>query len=523
MSACIPELHGGQSQTESRAASITGDRVGESDSDMPPANVKTHWYRSSLFQIWIVGCVFFCAPGMYNALSSLGAGGLATPWYANATAAAGYVFMAVLCITGGLLVSKIGLTKALLISSTGDIIYAGSLYLNSKNGTQWFLMLEPPSAETASCTPSKAPSSLVRILYPSFTVLTEPVAQSHRVFYPVGGAIIFGLNHSTDSSGGVSLKTYLVIIGIMCAGPFIAVNLSPPHKVQRTDGKPIIFRKTYFRPPFILPLHSQSLKEWFAIVSSPKMWLLFPLFFTSWFYGSYIGTLETQYFNVRTRSLTAFVTPFGDILGGICIGYFLDWKWLTENQRARAAFVFLMALNLGLWIWTAVITKYLQDNQPVIDWTSSSFGRTWAPFIMFEFATMATQATLYWIVSFRAFTHALLLHSSSRTDAFLGTLMFASVSKDVNTLSYITGSLRGVECAGQAVAYGIKSTNTSDWISIGLNIGLFVLSIPFAWVVIKDIGKEGVDNTIGVVVGSEQDAGDGEYVKEKAGLDVESV
>lgn len=28
--------------------------------------------------------------GMYNALSSLGAGGLATPWYANATAAAGY-------------------------------------------------------------------------------------------------------------------------------------------------------------------------------------------------------------------------------------------------------------------------------------------------------------------------------------------------------------------------------------------------------------------------------------------------
>lgn len=27
---------------------------------------------------------------MYNALSSLGAGGLATPWYANATAAAGY-------------------------------------------------------------------------------------------------------------------------------------------------------------------------------------------------------------------------------------------------------------------------------------------------------------------------------------------------------------------------------------------------------------------------------------------------
>lgn len=31
------------------------------------------------------------------------------------------------------------------------------------------------------------------------------------------------------------------------------------------------------------------MKEWFVVVSHPKMWLLFPLFFTSWFYGSYIG------------------------------------------------------------------------------------------------------------------------------------------------------------------------------------------------------------------------------------------
>ena len=54
---------------------------------------------------------------MYNALSALGAGGLATPWYANATAAAGYVFMAFMCIFGGLLVSKIGMTKALLVST----------------------------------------------------------------------------------------------------------------------------------------------------------------------------------------------------------------------------------------------------------------------------------------------------------------------------------------------------------------------------------------------------------------------
>lgn len=40
------------------------------------------------------------------------------------------------------------------------------------------------------------------------------------------------------------------------------------------------------------------------------------------------------------------------------------------------------------------------------------------------------------------------------------------------SLSYMTGTLRGVECAGQAVAYGIKSSDTTDWLSIGLNVGL---------------------------------------------------
>lgn len=46
------------------------------------------------------------------------------------------------------------------------------------------------------------------------------------------------------------------------------------------------------------------------------------------------------------------------------------------------------------------------------------------------------------------------------------------VSDDFIALSYMTGTLRGVECAGQAVAYGIKSSDTTNWLSIGLNVGL---------------------------------------------------
>lgn len=74
----------------------------------------------------------------------------------------------------------------------------------------------------------------------------------------------------------------------------------------------------------------------------------------------------------------------------------------------------------------------------------------------------------------------------------------------------MTGTLRGVECAGQAVAYGIKSSDTTNWLSIGLNVGLstwlpsmmfvdsdkfctVVLSLPFAWMVVRKVGVEEFD------------------------------
>ncbi|KAJ3993667.1 hypothetical protein F5050DRAFT_1810317 [Lentinula boryana] len=260
-----------------------------------------HWFRGTIFQILVVGGVFFCAPGMYNALSSLGAGGLATPWYANATAAAGYVFMAFFCLIGGIIVGKIGVKAALLISSTGDIIYAGSLYLNSKNGTQWFLMFGPYNLQNTayglisnflfagSILSGCTDGLMYTVEGPVITSYPEPHRRGRmlalwvfmRNAAPViGGAIIFGLNSSLDSSGGVSLETYLVIIGIMCAGPFIATLLSHPENVQRKDGVKIRMRKAGWR---------QTFNEWYRVVCSANILLLCPLFFTSWFYGSYIG------------------------------------------------------------------------------------------------------------------------------------------------------------------------------------------------------------------------------------------
>ncbi|KAJ7723980.1 hypothetical protein DFH07DRAFT_855507 [Mycena maculata] len=116
-------------------------------------------------------------------------------------------------------------------------------------------------------------------------------------------------------------------------------------------------------------------------------------------------------------------------------------------------------------VWTALVTKQHENDKPVIDWTSGRiFSSTFTLFILFDLATMNTQTSfkLYWLIS--------------------------QMSNDFIALSYMTGILRGVECAGRAVAYGIKSSNTTDWLSIGLNVGLIVFSLPFVWTVIRKIG-----------------------------------
>ena len=45
---------------------------------------KRDWHRSTLFNAFIIGGVGFLAPGLWNAMNSLGAGGAESPYLINA-------------------------------------------------------------------------------------------------------------------------------------------------------------------------------------------------------------------------------------------------------------------------------------------------------------------------------------------------------------------------------------------------------------------------------------------------------
>ncbi|KAL8278333.1 hypothetical protein RQP46_009225 [Phenoliferia psychrophenolica] len=265
--------------------------------DPVPARHPVYWYRGVMMQIIVVGCVFMCAPGMYNALANLGAGGLATPYWNNATAAAGYIFMAFCAVFGGVVVSKLG--DGFMYAIEGPIVVG---YPEPER--RGFLLGIWVALRNAG-----------------------PV---------IGGAIILAINHSSDSTGAVSLTTYVAIIAIMCCGPFISLLISRPERVQRRDGVKIVMRKTGWM---------QCLREWWTVASSKNMYMLYPMFFCSWFSTSYIGTLQTIYFTVRTRSLFAFTIPFADIVRGIeCAGQAVAYGVKSSATNNYIS----VGLNMGL-------------------------------------------------------------------------------------------------------------------------------------------------------------------------------
>jgi hypothetical protein len=63
--------------TEQSSPSVSSEHIA-------PQDVKRVWYRSTLFNACIIGGVGFMAPGLWNAMNSLGAGGAQSPFLINA-------------------------------------------------------------------------------------------------------------------------------------------------------------------------------------------------------------------------------------------------------------------------------------------------------------------------------------------------------------------------------------------------------------------------------------------------------
>lgn len=204
----------------------------------------------------------------------------------------------------------------------------------------------------------------------------------------IGGAINLALNVKDAETGKVGYNTYLVLIGIQCAGLPIALMLSPPEKVIRDDGTkvPQIKNSTWLKEG----------KAVWKLLQSRRILLLIPIFIVGNWGLPYNGNYFATYFSVRARALGSFLYAIAGISGDLLTGMALDYKGWSRSRRATVVWIWLVCLILSLWIWQTTNQVLFDSTTPKLDWTSPDFGRGFATYILWAFSSESLNTYLYW-------------------------------------------------------------------------------------------------------------------------------
>ncbi|WQF84404.1 Putative Ion channel regulatory protein, UNC-93 [Colletotrichum destructivum] len=420
------------------------------------AAVKRVWYHSTLFNAFVIGGVGFMAPGLWNAMNALGAGGAQEPFLVNAANALVFGLMGFLCLFGGPIANRIGLSWTLLLGAVGYPLYSAGLYTNNRFGNVWFVLVG-----AAACGISAglfwASEGAVALGYP------EPSKRGKymniwlwfRTGGPlVGGAIVLALNNNAaaKTKGKVGSQTYLVFIALQCMSVPLALALSPPEKVQRSDGSKVIIKaEKSFKAEFQALLRVSMRKD---------VLLLLPIFWAAYF-NQYSGNFQSYYFGVRARALIGFVSNFGTLLSSQIISMLLDHKKFSVKKRINIGFYYVIAWHVIAWVYGWVIQEKYTRNPPAYDWEDKGFVEGFFVLLLWDFARQALQNWLYYLLA-------------TKTD-------------NISELARFSGILRGQESFSQAISFGI---NTQKWkggrVPLAINTALLVLAVYPTWLVVRD-------------------------------------
>ncbi|KAJ3540802.1 hypothetical protein NM208_g4898 [Fusarium decemcellulare] len=413
------------------------------------------WYRGTLYQAIVLGIVSFSQQGIWTALASMGAGGLASPYFVNAANVITYVIMIVFSPIFSVLGNRFSLKWILVFGTIGYLPYFGALYCNSVYGTQWFLLFGAVTCgfSAAALWTSEAaiavayPESDRRGLYISLWMAIGLVGTV------IGSSVQLALNIHDSEQGSISTSTYLAMIGLSCIGLPLALTIAPPHKLIRTDGTKPTFSSGQSR----IPLKEGFIGLWNA-TKSRHILLLMPIFITVRWSYTYQSNYLTVYFTVRGRALAGFVQTICGIIATVLWGRLLDSHKLFKSRRAlcNIGWYSMLVVFVVQWIFNFYMQASLQSRvpAPVLDIYSWEYAKATAGYCLFSIAGNASVVWTYWILGV--------------------------YNNDIDKLSYTSGILRSAESLGFAIAYGIGSKeHVSLMTNLAVSFAVFVASVPF--------------------------------------------
>ncbi|KAN0060489.1 hypothetical protein ACQY0O_007820 [Thecaphora frezii] len=355
------------------------------------------FHRTVLFQILVVGIVSFSQPGIWNALSNLGAGGQQKPYLVNAANALTYGIMTFGCALAGGLCNRIGIKWTLVIGVCFYTPYASSLYCNNRFGTEWYVILAAGLCGVGASL-FWASEAAIAVGYPSPDQRGKMVGiwMGLRNLAPlISGGISLSLNTKGTQAGKVNYNTYLALIGLQCIGLPTALLLSHPSKVIRPDGT---------RIPHLNRTETSiatEIRGIFSALKSPTITLLIPFFVVGMWGTTYQSNYLTVNFSVRARALASLLTAIVSLSADVTMGVVMDSKLMGKNQAQAATrmWFFLASFTTGLWIWQTVTEVHFTRNRTAVDWNDGPrFSNALAVYILWKFIYELQQNFVYWLV-----------------------------------------------------------------------------------------------------------------------------
>ncbi|KAG6378422.1 major facilitator superfamily domain-containing protein [Boletus reticuloceps] len=385
-----------------------------------PKGLKGFYYHP-YFQVTMLGFVCFMCPGMFNALGGIGGGGqVNTTAQANAGTAT-YATFAFFAFFSGTVNNVLGPRLTLFLGTLGYSLYIASFLADNIHPSAYNFVVAAGAILGLCAGLLWTAQGSMMMAYPTEAQKGLFIGIFWAIFNlgaVIGSAVAFGListiNWQRNLHWFPGSYSHWSMLG--------SINGRPAE--YYSDGR----HQSYPTPPPIWKTEFYSL--YVALKTDPMVILLFPMFVASnYFYTWQQNDYNAALFNIRTRSLNAFVYWAAQIFGSLFLGYcVLDLSKYRRRTRAFAGWVIVTVMVFAVHIWAYAYQK---------DYTRATVTAT--PKMDFKDSAYAAHAWLYIFCG--------LLDAMWQTFVYW---LLGAMSNDLAKLAVFTGFYKGLQSAGAA-------------------------------------------------------------------------
>ncbi|KAJ5710435.1 hypothetical protein N7488_004591 [Penicillium malachiteum] len=438
-----------------------------------PSNPKifTRIRHDPWFQIFLVSFISFCNPGMYNALTGMGGSGqVDSTVSANATVATHACTTGAALLVVGTFYKYLGPRISLLIGGWTYALYAGALLNSDRVSNGGSFVIASGALLGLGAAFFWVAQGTIMVTYTKDQTRGRAIGIFWVIFNlgaTIGSLASFGLNYNS-SSGTVTNSTYVAYIVIMLFGWACSVlvcsteTLSEKYNGLRISKESQNFNWTTLRT---------TITQTSAIIFDWRNICLYPMFFNAnVFYSYQQNDVNGLNFNIRTRALNSALYWIAQMIGGLLMGFLLDFHKVNRRTRAKIGWTILFVNGMAIWgggyrfqVWD---DRRLADGlKQDIDYKDGSefLGPMFLYFVYGAYDSF-WQSFCYWIMGAR--------------------------SNDPVVTAVIVGAYSALKPAGGAMAWRINAESMSPMIQFAMNWGLSIGSLLVAIPTVITLNKE---------------------------------